>query len=187
MRFFERSKGMRSHSRYPGFTDGRHLLSFRIRNCQVCHHRSFDSLHIKPYRQDFWPNLPLSDGCSSSAKRSGDSCRKWKGRFRAGWFIEEIAQEEVESRSHAMAYACWVEKHFPKARIVFDLFHVIKLMNERLDKLRRRYVKAESWSLWQRRSAGNYIEDLSAPLNSNSEGALFYGSNRRRGSRMESA
>ena len=25
-------------------------------------------------------------------------------------------------------------KHFPKARIVFDHFHVIKLMNERLDK-----------------------------------------------------
>lgn len=38
------------------------------------------------------------------------------------------------------AYACWLEKYFPKSRIVFDHFHVIKLMNERLDKLRRRYV-----------------------------------------------
>jgi Transposase and inactivated derivatives len=38
------------------------------------------------------------------------------------------------------AYSSWVEKHFPKARIVFDHFHVIKLMNERLDKLRRRYI-----------------------------------------------
>lgn len=38
------------------------------------------------------------------------------------------------------AYSTWVEKHFPKARIVFDHFHVIKLMNERLDKLRRRYI-----------------------------------------------
>ena len=37
-------------------------------------------------------------------------------------------------------YASWEGKHFPKARIVFDHFHVIKLMNERLDKLRRRYV-----------------------------------------------
>lgn len=38
------------------------------------------------------------------------------------------------------AYVSWAERHFPKARIVFDHFHVIKLMNERLDKLRRRYV-----------------------------------------------
>lgn len=38
------------------------------------------------------------------------------------------------------SYACWVEKHFPKAQIVFDHFYVIKLMNERPDKLRRRYV-----------------------------------------------
>ena len=38
------------------------------------------------------------------------------------------------------AYASREEKHFPKARIVFDHFHVIKLMNERLDKLRRRYI-----------------------------------------------
>ena len=38
------------------------------------------------------------------------------------------------------AYSSWVEKHFPKARIVFDHFHVVKLMNERLDKLRRRYI-----------------------------------------------
>ncbi len=37
-------------------------------------------------------------------------------------------------------YASWEGKHFSKARIVFDHFHVIKLMNERLDKLRRRYV-----------------------------------------------
>ena len=37
-------------------------------------------------------------------------------------------------------YAGWEGKHFSKARIVFDHFHVIKLMNERLDKLRRRYV-----------------------------------------------
>lgn len=40
----------------------------------------------------------------------------------------------------ANAYSSWIEKHFPKVRIVFDHFHVIKLMNERLDKLRRRYV-----------------------------------------------
>ena len=47
---------------------------------------------------------------------------------------------KVVAMDMSNAYASWVENHFPKARIVFDHFHVIKLMNERLDKLRRRYV-----------------------------------------------
>ena len=47
---------------------------------------------------------------------------------------------KVVAMDMSNAYFSWVEKHFPKARIVFDHFHVIKLMNERLDKLRRRYI-----------------------------------------------
>ncbi|NTU50521.1 MAG: transposase [Desulfobulbaceae bacterium] len=42
------------------------------------------------------------------------------------------------------AYSSWIEKHFPKVRIVFDHFHVIKLMNDRLDKLRRRGMLPDS-------------------------------------------
>ena len=38
----------------------------------------------------------------------------------------------------ANAYSTWFAEHFPKAQIVFDHFHVIKLMNDRLDKVRRR-------------------------------------------------
>ena len=41
---------------------------------------------------------------------------------------------QVVAMDMSNAYASWAEKHFPKARIVFDHFHVIKLMNERLDK-----------------------------------------------------
>jgi transposase len=40
----------------------------------------------------------------------------------------------------ANAYCSWIKKNFPKVKIVFDHFHVIKLMNERLDKVRRRVV-----------------------------------------------
>lgn len=36
------------------------------------------------------------------------------------------------------AYISWVKKHLPKAVMVFDHFHVIKLMNEKVDKVRRR-------------------------------------------------
>lgn len=36
------------------------------------------------------------------------------------------------------AYVSWVKNTLPEALIVFDHFHVIKLMNEKLDKVRRR-------------------------------------------------
>ena len=36
------------------------------------------------------------------------------------------------------AFIHWVKEHLPSAQIVFDHFHVIKLMNEKLDLVRRR-------------------------------------------------
>ena len=36
------------------------------------------------------------------------------------------------------AYAASVRAHAPHAMMTFDRFHVVKLMNERLDDLRRR-------------------------------------------------
>ena len=38
----------------------------------------------------------------------------------------------------ANAYFTWFAEHFPQAQIVFDHFHVVKLMNDRLDHVRRR-------------------------------------------------
>lgn len=37
-------------------------------------------------------------------------------------------------------YAAWVRETLPEAQIVFDHFHLVKLMNERVDKVRRRTV-----------------------------------------------
>lgn len=36
------------------------------------------------------------------------------------------------------AYSAWVEKNLPNAETVFDHFHVIKAMNDALDRIRRR-------------------------------------------------
>jgi len=38
-------------------------------------------------------------------------------------------------------YISWVEENLPNAQKVFDHFHLIKLMNDKLDKIRRRTVK----------------------------------------------
>lgn len=39
------------------------------------------------------------------------------------------------------AYISWIKENIPNAQMVFDHFHVIKLMNEKLDKVRRRTAK----------------------------------------------
>ena len=49
---------------------------------------------------------------------------------------------KVITMDMANTYSSWAEENFPKAKIVYDHFHVIKLMNERLDKFRRRYIAA---------------------------------------------
>ena len=38
----------------------------------------------------------------------------------------------------ANAYYSWISEHFPGVRIVFDHFHVVKLMNDKVDKVRKR-------------------------------------------------
>ena len=46
----------------------------------------------------------------------------------------------VVTMDMANAYYTWISEHFPKVSIVFDHFHVIKLMNDKLDHVRRRVV-----------------------------------------------
>lgn len=48
------------------------------------------------------------------------------------------AKIEVVAMDMGRAFNSWVKKHLSKANIVFDHFHVIKLMNEKIDKVRRR-------------------------------------------------
>ena len=46
-------------------------------------------------------------------------------------------QIEAVAIDMSNAYAAWLSKVLPDAEIVYDHFHVIKLMNERMDALRR--------------------------------------------------
>lgn len=63
----------------------------------------------------------------------------WRRLKASGATIEAVAMDMSQS------YASAVAKHLPNALIVFDRFHVMKLMNEKLDDLRRQWVReAES-------------------------------------------
>ena len=50
------------------------------------------------------------------------------------------AQIETVAMDMAAGYAAWVREALPTAVIVYDHFHLIKLMNEKLDRVRRRTV-----------------------------------------------
>jgi len=47
------------------------------------------------------------------------------------------AKIEAVAKDMSRAYCAAVQKNIPNAKQVFDRFHIVKLMNEKLDKLRR--------------------------------------------------
>lgn len=77
----------------------------------------------------------------------------WKRARRAGCSIESVATDLSQ------AFVSAVRGHLPGATLVFDHFHVIKLMNDKLDKIRRatyqkendenrrRVIKGQRWIL----------------------------------------
>lgn len=48
------------------------------------------------------------------------------------------AKIETVTMDMSKAYISWAQENLPDARIVFDHFHLIKMMNEKLDNVRRR-------------------------------------------------
>jgi transposase len=57
-------------------------------------------------------------------------------------FVQKLRHSKCKIKAVAIdlgpAYAAWAEEHLPGARIVYDHFHLIKLMNTKLDALRRK-------------------------------------------------
>lgn len=73
----------------------------------------------------------------------------WVGEGRGGDALREFWRRQKQSRGRLRAvamdlsgaYAASVRAHAPHAVLTFDRFHLIKLMNERLDDLRRELVR----------------------------------------------
>ena len=97
------------------------------------------------------------------------------------------ARVDVVAMDMSKAYTAWVLSNFPQARIVYDKFHVIKMMNERLDALRRelqrnlsedqrRYLKGKRWLLLRARERlrEDHRKDLDEMLAINAPLAVAY-------------
>ena len=71
------------------------------------------------------------------------------GKGKKGSGLDEFAKKLKRSCANikyfavdlAPSFTSWIHKHFSEATIVYDHFHVIKLINDRLSKIRRRLMR----------------------------------------------
>lgn len=97
-----------------------------------------DEIHLGKKSRYYTIVIDLEDGRILWAKpgRGGAALRGFWRRLR-------LAKAKIRAVATDMSAAYWsaVLEHLPNAALVFDKFHVIKLMNERLDDLRRQMVR----------------------------------------------
>ena len=77
-------------------------------------------------------------------------CRgRGKAALQGFWRRLRKSKAKIEAIAMDMSGAYWaaVMEALPKAKVVFDRFHIIKLMNEKIDDLRREMVREAEGSL----------------------------------------
>jgi transposase len=103
----------------------------------VCY-LGIDEIYLGSKKRYYTIVIDLEDGRILWAKpgRGGAALKGFWPRLRR-------AKANIKAVATDMSAAYWsaVLDHLPNATLVFDKFHVIKLMNERLDDLRRQMVR----------------------------------------------
>jgi transposase len=98
-----------------------------------------DEIHLGQKTRCYTMVIDLADGRILWAQPG-----RGKGTLRALWQRLRRAGAKIRAVATDMSAAYWsaVVEHLPEAALVFDKFHLLKLMNERLDQLRRQMVRA---------------------------------------------
>jgi len=99
---------------------------------------SVDEIHLGR-RHGFWTlviDLDTGRIVWVGRGRGGDALRKF-------WPALRASRARIKAVAMDMSGAYWaaVSEHLPQAVVVFDRFHIIKLVNEKLDDLRREMVR----------------------------------------------
>ena len=97
-----------------------------------------DEIHLGKKQRFYTIVIDLEDGRILWAKPG-----RGKAALRGFWRRLRLAKAKIKAVAMDMSGAYWsaVLEHLPDAALVFDKFHVLKLMNERLDDLRRELVR----------------------------------------------
>jgi len=97
-----------------------------------------DEVHLGKKTRYYTIVLDLEDGRILWAKPG-----RGKEALRGFWRRLRVAKAKIKAVATDMSAAYWsaVLEHLPEAALVFDKFHILKLMNARLDDLRREMVR----------------------------------------------
>jgi len=97
-----------------------------------------DEIHLGKKQRFYTIVIDLEDGRILWAKPG-----RGKAALRGFWRRLRLAKAKIKAVAMDMSGAYWsaVLEHLPDAALVFDKFHVLKLINERLDDLRRELVR----------------------------------------------
>jgi transposase len=97
-----------------------------------------DEIHLGSKKRYYTIVIDLEDGRILWAKPG-----QGKAALRGFWRRLRLAKARIKAVATDMSAAYWsaVLENLPDAVLVFDKFHIIKLMNERLDDLRRQMVR----------------------------------------------
>jgi len=102
------------------------------------HYLGIDEIHLGKKARFYTIVIDLEDGRILWAKPG-----RGKAALRAFWPRLRRSGAKIRAVATDMSGAYWsaVLEQLPGAALVFDKFHVLKLMNERLDDLRRQMVR----------------------------------------------
>ena len=99
---------------------------------------AIDEIDLGKQKRFYTIVIDLDDGRILWAKPG-----RGKDALRGFWRRLRVAKAPIKAVATDMSAAYWsaVLEHLPDAVLVFDKFHVLKLMNERLEDLRRQMVR----------------------------------------------
>jgi transposase len=101
-------------------------------------HLAIDEIYVGRKKKFYTLVLDLDSGriVWVAHGRGGDCLRKFWRRLR-------LAHAKIQAVAMDMSAAYWraVREHLPSAAVVFDKFHIVKMLNEKLDDLRRELVR----------------------------------------------
>lgn len=97
-----------------------------------------DEIHLGKKTRYYTIVIDLEDGRILWAKPG-----RGQAALQGFWRRLRAAKAKIKAVATDMSAAYWsaVLEHLPDAALVFDKFHILKLMNERLDDLRREMVR----------------------------------------------
>ena len=102
------------------------------------HNLSIDEIYLGRRKRFYTLVIDLDTGriVWAAPGRGGDTLRKF-------WRALRLSKAKIKAVAMDMSPAYWaaVRENLPEAAVVFDRFHIVKLVNEKLDDLRRDMVR----------------------------------------------